>query len=104
MCHHRFRSWASEPVPVSPSRYCLERLSTCIMVSLMLGDLYGIHESSLYLIEGQYSDEQGDEHEDCAVQQTVRIERSLAENGIAEGFDDGGQRVDIDHPAITLIL
>lgn len=61
--------------------------------------LDSIDESFFNSIEDDYTDEQDDEHKACAVCQTRPGGVAGAEEAFAEGFDDGGNGVDVGHPA-----
>ena len=55
--------------------------------------LYGIHEVALGAAEDDDAEEEGDEHEDGAVEETAPIEGAAGESTVFEGFEDRGQRV-----------
>ncbi len=55
-----------------------------------------IHKGGFDAVEEHHPDQQHDQHEAAAVQQPARADRAGAQEGVAEGLDDGGHRVGLD--------
>ncbi len=61
--------------------------------------LDGVHESALYLVENDHTEQEQQDHEEEAVAEGEPGEVALAQGGVAEGLDDGGHRIGEDERA-----
>ena len=64
--------------------------------------LNSVHESLFGAIEDEDGEEEGDDEETCAIEEACDVEGADTEAGVLEGFEDGGEGVDVQEGAILL--
>lgn len=77
-----------------PSSGELEGARLALTLSFPL--LYCIHEVALDAVEDDDGEEEGDAHEDGAVEKAAPVEGSTAHAAVLEGLEDGGEGVEGD--------
>ncbi len=62
----------------------------------------GVHKGLFDAVEEQHAEQQGQQHDAQAVEQVQGVQFAGAQEGEAEAFDDGGERVELDIQAVLL--
>jgi len=66
-------------------------------VAFVVWFLNSVHEGGFDAVEDDGADDDDDNHEDERIEQVHGVEGTSAQEGVAEGFDDGGHGVGLDN-------
>lgn len=71
-----------------------------LTLTLSLSLLYCIHEVALDAVEDDDGEEEGDAHEDGAVEKAAPVEGATTHAAVFEGLEDGGEGVESDDVSV----